>query len=593
MMLLILVLVVVWIFYYKSIEPFALIPVPNDSKEEGEEENVAKHFFNAINNNINPSEFLPIFADDIAAATQGVQTENQTFIADAYDNNAEPGTAVQTGVYYEPSADLITAQTVCETTKTANCDAFDKDDFNANCGINLDLKGYDSQGKISVGGLFIKPAEKANVPANGIYNPTYGRSSKFAVNKATCEFMKNDIACKNKQHPIGHKNCSYCFSDGSYHAVEPTTTKLRVDFILFTNATGLNMWIGQTSYTLIPFGQEKASSNVIQGASVSVNGVQYKQVTLSQVLVKEGDVIYLSSWSTTPPFGVAGYFQAVTQTEVFSKDLNAIMDGQLNPFSRPKYFLTPNIGGQVQDKYMLFTPFDEWPSVIFLKGIMPFTFMNPTSQDAYNCQNGPFITTKNSMSYMTTNAPCYDPATGDGTYKLACLQQLFLASGGTRAGKGYPVDEKTSRVLLFADDGKARTLNGIGQYLYQKSTLAATGLQEGQSVSLATWNEASIFMTNRSITNPCEVQKRGQPISKECLSYLYSQSGCGSKGTYNPDKNHPVPPAIAAAKASGDIQAARNFYRKALNTVNTSSLSREQRAPAFRGCFGIELLKAS
>jgi len=586
MMLLILVLVVVWIFYYTSIEPFAPTPV-------SEESNTLKTFFNAINNNINPSDHPAVSGNKIAAATQGVQTENQIFLANAYEKDVEAGDVAQVGEVYKTMPDLTIAQTVCEPITESDCSAFDNPDFKAYCGISFDSKGTNSKGETRIGGLYINPSEKASKPSNGIYAPTYGSSSQFAINKASCKFMKEDIACKKLANDIGTENCSTCFSDGSRHAVEPTTTKVNPDFVFYTNADGglaMIMDGSWQSYIIIPGPNDKTSPGVTKGASISVDGIEYKQVILPSVPIKEGQQFYLVS-SSSKPFGVAGYIQAATQTGTYKIDLNAVLDGQLNERSRPNRWSDPNIGGDI-DNYMLFMAFDE-DKRLLLKGMMPFTFMGPATPDAVNCSNGPFITTQKAKRYMAENEPCYDSETGPGTYKLACLQQLFLASGGTRAGKGYPVDEQTSQPLLYDTKGNARTLGQIGQFLYRQSLLASTGLQDGQSVNIVVWDRASVFMTNTPIANECQTRKPGQPLSNECLQYLYKNSGCGTKGTYNPDpvKGHPVPQGIAAAKKAGNQDAAAQFYANALNTVNTPSLPNSQRAPAFLGCYGIELLQ--
>ena len=181
---------------------------------------------------------------------------------------------------------------------------------------------------------------------------------------------------------------------------------------------------------------------------------------------------------------------------------------------------------------------------------------------------------------------------------------MFLSVGGTTSGTGYPNTADKARVLNVDDNGNNRSLADIGNFLYQKSVLAATGLEDGQSVPIVRWNSWSMFMTGRAITNPCQTTKPGEAVSIECQKYLYSQSKCVPQGTYNPDptaKNCtnsagaaivcPPDPTVTAAAAAGNQDAITQFYAKAYTQTNDTTLSNSGKAASVLGCTGVNLLQ--
>ena len=553
------------------------------STEGFENPSVDKTFFNNINNLFNPVLPRPISHNQMTQATQAIRTSNQPLLADSYDQGTGnyPEGRVQMGEIYTSSEALKRAQTICEIEKTANCSAFDKPEFAQYCGISLDI-GTKSTGEKHTGGLYIDPDVKSNIPSNGAYFPTFGSSEQFAINKETCQFMKDDYDCKHGGE-IGTRNCTQCFTDSSPHAIAPNQNKENTSFGFYTNATDLTLKINDTNTTYTLLSSSAKISTGVNATAITYNGNTYVQVTLGNIPFTEKNTFLLTASSITPgdTIVIAGYIQAQTQTGLYTIDMNALVDTDNGQ--------TPNIGGNIKGYLQINQLYGT--NAIQLTGKMPFTFLSTTSPDAYSCSTGPFITSKEGADFIATNNPCYGPDAQPGKYGLPCLQKLFLGAGGTTSGSGYPKNDGTALTLLVAPDGTNRTLSDIADYLYQQSVLASTGLVNGNSVDMQDWNAASQYMTGKTISNPCETSRPGARLSNDCLTYLYQQSGCLPLGTNNPDPNkqNPIPQQIQTAQQAGDKTGALNYYSAAYLLANDNSKHNDVRAPAFLGCYGVTL----
>jgi hypothetical protein len=574
LLILILILLVLWIFNRSSTEAF-------------------DDFFNPVNNLIAIANPPVVSSAALQLATQGVVTKSQPYLANTYQQpnpEEEGGQTVQVGALASQSPDMKIAQTVCEPITTSDCSAFDNSEFNKNCGISFDVEsGYSSKGKPHVGGLYIDPAIKAVKNNTGIYQPTYGGSNLFAKDKATCNYMRDDINCKKHINPIGKENCSMCFSDGSLHATDPNSDPVNLSFVFYTNAAVLTLSIGeQKSYLLKGRVQNQTiAANVKQDTTIiSVNGLQLTTTTITAVPVKEGQTIMIRAEGTPDmSISLAGYFQASTLSGEYKMDLNAIIDQDL--------YQTPNLGGDVNG-YMLFNQIIDNNPVILLTGLMPFTFKGIATHDSQNCTNGPFMTKKASVDYIATNEPCYGSEATPGNYKLECLQQLFLGAGGTQKGTGYPGTPETAKALLVDEKGAARTLSQIGQMLYSRMVTTSTGLKDGESVSIEEWDNTSMFMTGVHKAGPCDT-KAGRPLSTACLISLYKAAGGFPKGKLNPDPafKNPLTKDVAAAMTKGDKDAVSQIYLNAFKTTQNSSLTNLARQPAFLDAYGVPLLQSA
>jgi hypothetical protein len=533
-------------------------------------------YHNHLNDTVKYSS-IPL--NGLEAATKSVIVEHQPYMENSVsiDTIAYPG-----GIENDPNRlnqiAYTRAKTICERVKSPDPSAFNNPEFNKFCGISFDTNGQTSIGNPHTGGgLYIDPEHKTSVPANGIYVPSLqGKSNTFAINKETAEFMQKDIACKKSRAIDPATSCSMCFSDDSFHALETKPTLTLSVIVLYTNATDIVL----NNITLLKDG--KGTRPWCSVSKISANETTYTVLTIYQNRLKEGDAITIQASHPDPTFPIvlAGYIQnSVKDNQYYNTDINALIN-------RPN---GATIGGSING-FMQYNKFYNNPSII-LEGIMPFTFI-PAGPDSQSCSNGPFITTVAGANFLITDNPCYGPGSKPGTYSLKCLQQLFLAAGGTTSGLGYPDDSAKAQILLLdSSDRHARSLTEIGQMLYAKSVLVSTGLVNGISATLQEWNTASVFLTGTPILNPCQTLIPGRPISRACLSHLYKNSKCVPQGTYNPDPalKNPIPTGLKEAQQKGNLEAATKFYESLQTTANNDALHNSERYDAFMGCYGITL----
>jgi hypothetical protein len=492
------------------------------------------------------------------------------------------------------------AQTICETVTTPDCSAFNNPQFAANCGISFDPKGINSKGKPQMGGLYLSPDDRATQqqraislgagPDNVQYQPSIGQSAKgmFAIDASSCTVVSEQTACQRTQS-LTSPNCTSCFTSGAYNRVDPASPRIPPTFVIQTNATSVVFVDAngtQTAYTVSP--------NTPTPITPATN-------------VAEGTTF---QWNLTGPndgsLYFSGYLTAPTTKGNFNLDLNAVLDLDLITNYKPRLggsqtvnntqclTLRPGIGqGQMQ-----------------LHGQMPFSFLSPYEFDAQTCDNGPIVTLPASATFLG-NDVCYAPGSTPGNYSLDCLQQLFVSAGGTTQGKGYPANTTAAKALLYDSTNAARSLDDISTYLYQMNVQASTGLDtQGNQLSLADWNTASMFCTGTAVTNPCEgPNKSGGPLTTECIQYLYTNGGAADPtigATYSLGPNYasqdsngnPVyctpngalspstPEGLKRALAAGGVSGVKALYNTAHTTANNNSLPNAQRQSAMQDCYG-------
>jgi len=534
-------------------------------------------YYNYLNNVVKSTPTLLVGLED---ATKSVNVVHQPYMEGTItiNNVSQPG-----GIEYDPNGplqiDLTRAKTICERVTSPDPSAFDNPEFNKFCGLSFDLNGRDCLGnRHKGGGLYIDPDEKTYIPENGIYIPSLGKSTSFAINKETAEFMQKDLACKKSQAVDAATSCTMCFSDDSFHALEINPTPTPSVIVLYTNATDVVF----NNMTLLKGG--KVAHPQCSMDKITSNGATYTLLNVYPPVLKEGDAITIQASHPDPTFPVvlAGYIQnSVKDNQYYNNDINILIN-------KPNGATT---GGSING-FMQYKKFYKNTSIV-LEGMMPFTFIS-AGPDSDSCSNGPFITKTASANFIQTDHPCYGPGAKPGNYSLACLQQLFLAAGGTTSGSGYPSDSAKARVLLLDQtDGKARSLSNIGQMLYDKSMLASTGLTNGISATLKDWNNASVFLTGTPILNPCQTLIPGTPLSSACLSYLYNKSNCAPEGTFNPERKNPLPNELKDPQRKGNADAAAAYYELIHRTANNDALNNLDRYNAFMGCYGIKLKQTS
>ena len=567
-------------------------------------------YYNKATNIINPiNPQLPL-----SAATS--QNFVKATISPDYNSSPIPGTTTPLKIPSRQPEGVVIAQTICEKINTADCNAFDNPDFAANCGLALDV-GTKSDGKAHTGGLYFDAMSRETQKLNknvingrdyNTYVPTLGTSKVFATDKDMC--FRQDVNLKCKQgYVIGDGNtsavCSLCFTDGSYHATIPNSKVNPITITLLSNATNqlvihITGTKGETWDGFISNGKVVKPPT---GNTQTPDGTQLSIYVSKPLTIYEGDTLQIICENQTKTDAmVAGFIKASTPsnpnyqldiTAFMSKDhgIEVLQNGTVN-----SYFLFVQQAGQ--------------PS-IDLHGLVPFTFTAPPNPDANNCMTGPFVTQKASMDALDADGDCYNSENGPGNYPIACLQKIFKGVGGNNKGTGYP-NKSNINQLLRDSQGTPRTLGQITDYLSGLAVQAATGLNNGVSMTLPDWNSVSLFMTGKAITNACETTGKGF-VSQECINFLYTDPGtygnsvqpnesldsqdfqepriCRPEGALNPANPDGLLRAKAAAAKSGQ-DGVKLLYKTAFQTANNTSLGNSDRASALKDCYGATILKA-
>jgi len=532
-----------------------------------------------------------------------------------YDSSINPGTTRPLQIPNKQPQGVVIAQTICETINTDNCDAFNNPEFAANCGIALDI-GTNTEGKPHQGGLYFDAMSresqklKENI-INGkdynTYTPTLGTSTMFARDKDMCYRKRIDLSCK-KGHVIGEGNssavCSLCFTDGSYHATVPNTEVNPVTMTLYSNANN-QLAIHITGKKEI-WDRLVSDGKVIRpptGGTQMSDGTQLSMYVSKPLTIYEGDTLQIICENQNKTNAmVAGFIKASTVSNPnYQLDMTAFMS---------KDHDLPVLQNGTILSYFIFVQQEGQPS-IDLHGIVPFTFTKSPSPDANNCSNGPFITQKASMDALNADGDCYNSENSPGNYPLACLKKIFRGMGGTAKGTGYP-SESNKVGLLFDTNGNPRSLGQITDYLGGLAVQAATGLNNGVSMSIPDWNNASMFMTGKAISNPCETKGGTGPITTDCLNFLYTDPGtygttqqnqsldsqdfqqslvCRPEGALSPSNPDGLARAKAAALRTGK-DGVKALYKSAFQTANNTSLSNDDRKQSLKDCYGVKVLNS-
>jgi len=529
----------------------------------------------------------------------------QATLSNDYASSTIPGTTQPLLIPSTQPSSITVAQSICEKTNTANCNAFNNSEFAANCGIALDI-GTNSTGKPHTGGLYLAPTMRASQkdPAqviNGndytVYTPTLGTSSMFSTDKKSCLRMTVEQSCKTTK-VIGQGNdaasCSLCFTDGSYHAVAKGNPLVPVSLTLISNFNTGDMKV--TIGTKVISVSREGST-----AALDATGQSYYTYKVPNLQPKEGDTItiYVPPKPNDTSVYIAGYLQAPTANGSYKVDIMSFITKDNNT--------DPLMNGTINNYFK----FNQQPTFknLTLTGMIPFTFTIPPSHDATNCTNGPFVTQTASMTALNADGDCYNSANSPGNYPIACLQRIFKGVGGTNKGKGYPVDKTTADVLLKDSKGANRSLEQIASYLSEQALRAATGLSNGQSLNVNDWNISSMFMTGTAVTNPCDGGSNFTgPLTTECINFLYTDSEtygnsvnnsqslttsgntpqiCTPNGALSPSK----PAGLQKAKSAGSKNNVINLYKTAFQTANNTALSDASRKDALNDCYGATVLQ--
>ena len=449
---------------------------------------------------------------------------NSTGIGGNERVNNLPLSTGKTGVF-----DMIAK---CEAVNTADCSAFDNPEFATNCGICLDLGPSEAQATNSnnipsIGGRYLSSDDREQaedgVTGNVLpdYTPTFGTCpapKRMAGTKAQCLRIKRQMECE-KAANYDKPNCVQCFGDGNYSIVDPALSPR-----IFTGS-GTLVIFGEGIMNFNEIGYQKKDRIILSktnGVRITLQGPEMTRITISVTPVDD----------SSPEPSIGGYITGVTTSGEFVVDMKRILLDDAATGRKPLTGGSMNVDGTYVAKIV--TGFAQ--TQIALNAQVPFTFVDPLTQEGAKCSSSPYVTTQAAAEFLGSN-PCYKKGSGPGKYSLECLQNIFLSNGGLQSGKGYPKDETLASPLMYDGSGKARSLNDIATYIYGLSIIAATGVDMyGNKQTIENWSAASVFCTGKEVSTPCDTGGRDTgPLNDECLTYLWDNMGSSNSlgGTYS------------------------------------------------------------
>ena len=567
--------------------------------------------YNPIMNLMNPqTSILPkdFSSSDLTTMENQIKETVQSITASPNDPSFMLAKSSTANIQLNPLGKGTRGIQLCEKVKSLNCDAFDDQDFSDMCGMCHE-KGENSQSQPVIGGLFVSADAKANAEAVAKregsrtvkYSPTVGKCApgRFSTNKDQCKRIQKEMDCE-KQQNYSIEGCSQCVQDGTFQYLSS------------------DLMQNEPSLIVVGTGTLKATGGSIQPVTISLTNSP-QQVSLGGI--KEGDIITLE---VTVPQGstptLAGYLIGTTVGGDYRVDLIRLLQSDTVTGAKPRLIGNADVGG---DMYSLIRS-GAGQSTMRLQMLNTFTFLSPSEAEAQTCGSTPFITKESSAKFLESS-PCYAKGQKPGAYSLNCLQQTFLGAGCTESGEGFPTDTKKAQALMVDSNGGYLSIGAIANILYQKAQVAYTGRDAaGNKLSIPEWDKVSRFCTGRAIVSPCDYdnQETG-PLSKECLSYLWTNSGAnttsvGPGPTYtgsqlirslnqqNVDRfctlNGTMAPvnaagnetaAAAVARAKGGVKAVKDFYNQISLKANDNTLTDSKRMEAVQQCYGVDFAQSN
>ena len=550
----------------------------------------------------------------------------------------------------------------CEAVKTSDCSIFDNSDFTSSCGVCIadptDM-GTNSEGAAWTGGLVLtakdreygKSQQKGNFLAP--YSPTVGTcpAGRMVATKGECLRLQNQLACTNNATLGSPEHCSQCFSDGIYHLVEPN--QVVGAGVINVVGSGTVVWsegtsnsgiydLTTTSYPIAITGGEYSTLTITlrpprrptpYDASVTYS---VKDLIIWRDYIyrmqegagspgynpdREGDRLWVrlgprSEYVPPPPAYIAGYLEGPDGDNTTTMDLYRLILSDTLTGRKPR------TSGQIKldsvDVTKMSPGFGQTRMNFIVRS--PFSFVDPTSQEASVCTGSPFVTKAASATLLNSD-PCYAKGSGPGKYNLECLQQIFQNNGCglsemTLDRSGFPATNAKAAALLYNGD-KALTTDEIANDVYQAALSTATGLDSaGNQLKLADWSKVSQFCTGVAINSPCDLNAASGPLTSDCIVYLWDNQGenkmtgstyslsslarslfsSGRTDRFCTRQGSKAPKDISDKinndnmdywKSFGGVAAVKAAMSALHLDANTSLTNEEIRAPSILQCYGI------
>lgn len=509
--------------------------------------------------------------------------------------------------------DLAKKTRMCEEyTQSADCSVWDEptdpqkrkkwQEFMNECGLSLDREGTNSKGeKHSGGGLYVGLSKKQQQFANSegkpnrerYFKPTLGstKTGLFSLDKKSCNIINERIRCAAQKN-FDVPNCSQCYTQDSWNRIDEESERIPPEFYVGGE--------GKLKITVDGFSTEMRLKTTVAKLQLPEGST-----------IKEGQVIQMTVSDATRP-NLYGYLAGPTRAvDPYKFDLYVLGETDLITGRRPV-----TLGSSTQNDIKMIRMIPgagkKEMRIIFK---VPFSFIDTEDYSSSACDNGPFITQKASADFLNSN-PCFGSSATPGNYNMECLQEKFIAVGGTNEGTGFPRDANTLKKLNYKN-GVPQNIDQISEFLYDISIKASTGRdQQGNKLSVVAWNDASSFLTGKRITSPCNGQEDlpATSIDQDCLQYLYRNKGEGGEygATYTSpftlssllgkDKKEsgntycqpgaPLDPTTATGKnkikSLVGVTQVKELYNKTHSVANDNSIDIFQRSEQINDCYGVK-----
>jgi hypothetical protein len=495
---------------------------------------------------------------------------------------------------------------VCEAIQTIDCNAFDKPNFKANCGICHE-GGVDSGNNKKTGGLYVTEEDKFNAEANmrsmqgrrAKFVPSVGRCApgRFTTTKEQCIRMKKQMECEKKQD-FTSDGCRQCYQDETFKYVTNDVDTTDPSIVISGTGTLRITLIGKSQ-------PESLKREFVLTSSMIV-------IPLPDFA--EGDSVQLSLTPATASIG--GYLTGRTPAGEFRMDISRLILMDTITGAKPRLAGQQDVNG---DMYMTMRPGRGKESMnLVLQNV--FTFVDTTEEESFQCASAPFITKASSAAFLNSG-PCYKKGSGPGKYSMECLQGIFTSAGCDAKGETYP-NTQAKATDLMGRGGQLLKIGQIAEKVYQVSLSAYSGRSAaGAKLPLDQWDEASRKCTGKQILSPCDMDdKANGPLSSECMTYLWQNQGatdkrpgstgptysnvettasltgtnnryCTPHGTMSPvNANSQInQQAYQQALKQGGVQKVKEFYDNIHKRANDNRLKDSERQAAIQQCYGVDL----
>ncbi len=466
--------------------------------------------------------------------------------------------------------------------------------FDEVCGVCI-TSGVDEEGNRfrTQQGMIVDPdardAAVAEQSKNGWPYPRIGPSigtcegapgaPAFATSAKDLERFKARQVCLANKTIGGPDNCAYCFeSDSVYSSVPPGTETYPISFKVQGTGQVVLFWKG----------------NQVNAQTLS----ESSPITLdfSTNPVKEGDTFVVEVrglQNESNPTNIYGYmFSKTPRDGLYTMPLNLVVtiddETGASPSKSGGFHNFSDIGLDVAKMRPA-----AGKTKMRLRGVIPFTFVQPSEFAAMDCLDGPFQTQTASASAFATDQPCYAKGSKPGSYNNACLQQRILDAGCTNAGTLYQNPQE-----LNSKDGQAQNLTQI------YTTLQSIASQDMIDA------DATKQCSGREIQTPCDpyIQRAGtlkfgtslqssnekvKNQAQQCLSFLYHNKGANEKA--NPPRVGPTYSGLVTYK--NNQREIKNIYCLPEGQLNpdTNSSARDTLARigdnGYKGKISVDAIK--